>query len=347
MRLATLERLQLPNTSIRIMADVLRSVGKDPRAAAVSAGIDPDLLDNDLGMITGAQEVAFQRAFVAMTPDDHALWLATGQRYHMLAYGNLGIAMMTAKTLGEAIAVSTRLGDFLYSLMLFRPIVGHDGLPGMDMDPVETPPELITFSTLRDITAVMRANADLWGTAFQFQRLELALPESFRPALEAHVTAPLTFDAPRTAWFWAAGLDQRPLSLSNEQLHASARKELEALVQSSQSRTDLADQIASLMISREMRFSLHEAASLLRLSDRTLQRRLSEKGLRFRQFVHVVRQRMASQLLVNTRLSIEAIAWRVGYADASAFTHAFRKHTGETPGQFRRSNAGKSAPGEA
>jgi AraC-like DNA-binding protein len=49
-----------------------------------------------------------------------------------------------------------------------------------------------------------------------------------------------------------------------------------------------------------------------------------------------VRRSHAETLLRDPRLSIDEVAERVGYADTSNFTRAFRRWTGKTPAVFRR-----------
>jgi len=44
---------------------------------------------------------------------------------------------------------------------------------------------------------------------------------------------------------------------------------------------------------------------------------------------------LASKLLAETELSLDAIAVRVGYESAAAFSKAFRRSSGGAPGQFR------------
>ncbi len=46
---------------------------------------------------------------------------------------------------------------------------------------------------------------------------------------------------------------------------------------------------------------------------------------------------MALNLLANAQLGIAQIAWCVGYSDVSTFNHAFRRWTGCTPRDYRRS----------
>ncbi len=81
--------------------------------------------------------------------------------------------------------------------------------------------------------------------------------------------------------------------------------------------------------------SLARTAKALHVTTRTLQRRLSEEGVAFAALVAEVRKDQAQRLLSHSNVSVSEIAHRVGYADAGAFTRAFRGWSGTTPGEFR------------
>ena len=54
-----------------------------------------------------------------------------------------------------------------------------------------------------------------------------------------------------------------------------------------------------------------------------------------RQLLDEGRFEIARQMLENSRTEVHAIASALDYADASAFTRAFRRWSGTTPGQWR------------
>jgi AraC-like DNA-binding protein len=76
-------------------------------------------------------------------------------------------------------------------------------------------------------------------------------------------------------------------------------------------------------------------ATRLGLSVRTLHRRLAEQDRPYQLIIDDVRRSLASEFLLNTTLTIEDIAGRVGFSEASNFRKAFRKWTGSTPASFR------------
>ena len=71
-------------------------------------------------------------------------------------------------------------------------------------------------------------------------------------------------------------------------------------------------------------------------SVRTLQRRLKDIGVSFSDLQDDVRKTMALNLLENETLALAEIAFTLGYSEVSAFNHAFRRWTGESPGDYRR-----------
>lgn len=84
--------------------------------------------------------------------------------------------------------------------------------------------------------------------------------------------------------------------------------------------------------------SLHELARATATSERTLARRVEQAlGTTPGKLVQRIRMTHASHLLATTREPVEAIARRVGYADAAAFRRILRAHTGKSPRELRAS----------
>lgn len=82
--------------------------------------------------------------------------------------------------------------------------------------------------------------------------------------------------------------------------------------------------------------SVSELARQFCVSDRTLSRRFGRvMGVGLASYRQALRMRTSAYLLRTTRMTISDIAWRVGYADVSAFTRRFRQYLGDSPGQYR------------
>jgi AraC-like DNA-binding protein len=89
--------------------------------------------------------------------------------------------------------------------------------------------------------------------------------------------------------------------------------------------------------------SLPEAADVgnvagaMRMSARTLQRRLEQEQTRFTEVLDRARLQVARRLLANSGVTLTEVAFRLGFADLATFSRAFKRWTGQPPGQWRRS----------
>jgi AraC-like DNA-binding protein len=84
---------------------------------------------------------------------------------------------------------------------------------------------------------------------------------------------------------------------------------------------------------------LADVAKALRMSARTLQRRLKDEKTSFQDVVDSVRDEIARTAMANPKYSLGDVAYLLGFSEISAFTRAFKRWTGMTPSQWRdRSN---------
>ena len=70
-------------------------------------------------------------------------------------------------------------------------------------------------------------------------------------------------------------------------------------------------------------------------SPATLRRRLEREGTSFRLIVRDLRQSLARQYLVDSRLSVGEIATAVGFSNVRAFHKAFCSWNGVSPSAYR------------
>jgi AraC-like DNA-binding protein len=78
-------------------------------------------------------------------------------------------------------------------------------------------------------------------------------------------------------------------------------------------------------------------AKRLYRSRSTLQRQLVAEGTSYRQILESTRQSLAENYLRSNDYSQAEVAFMLGFTDQSNFARAFRRWTGMTPGEFRKS----------
>jgi AraC-like DNA-binding protein len=88
--------------------------------------------------------------------------------------------------------------------------------------------------------------------------------------------------------------------------------------------------------------SLDRVAEGLKMSARTLQRRLGDIGLSFTGLVEETRRELAQDYLARSNLALAEVAFVLGYADLATFIRAFKRWTGKTPKVFREHERAKA-----
>jgi len=83
------------------------------------------------------------------------------------------------------------------------------------------------------------------------------------------------------------------------------------------------------------RMSATVAAREFYISPRTFVRRLSSFGLSYKNIADDVRKEHAIEFLEKTNLKVAEIAIRLGYANSSNFSKAFKSWTGLPPKEYR------------
>lgn len=71
------------------------------------------------------------------------------------------------------------------------------------------------------------------------------------------------------------------------------------------------------------------------MSDRTLQRRLTDENTSFKQLMTQARHEQAIEYLADPSLDIKEVAFLIGYEDQNSFYRAFRLWEGDTPSNWR------------
>jgi AraC-like DNA-binding protein len=81
-------------------------------------------------------------------------------------------------------------------------------------------------------------------------------------------------------------------------------------------------------------------AGELGMSERTLQRRLTDEGTSFKHLLSEARREKAREYLADPSLDIKEVAFLLGYEDNSSFYRAFRLWEGDTPSNWRAEQLG-------
>lgn len=154
------------------------------------------------------------------------------------------------------------------------------------------------------------------------------------------------FGAPHDELVLKKELLDRPQLEKDDSLCALLERRASELLASLDEEAPLPVRLRELLAneSKPLEMDVTEAALRLGVSSRTLQRRLREAGSSFSGMIEDELRRRACDELAASRLAIKEIADRAGFVDPNNFHRAFKRWTGETPGEWRRrARAGECA----
>ncbi|WP_395608659.1 AraC family transcriptional regulator ligand-binding domain-containing protein [Pseudomonas sp. B22129] len=167
--------------------------------------------------------------------------------------------------------------------------------------------------------------------------VELARPKNGNSALADFFGCPIRFGAERNALvFKGADLD-RPFPGHNPELLEILNPALVAALAEATAPTTVSHQVKNALkrILASGRPEMVEVAREMGMSERTLQRRITEEGTSFRQLMLETRQEVVRHLLAEPSIEIDEIACLLGYEDTNSFYRAFRSWEGTTPARWR------------
>ncbi len=330
--------MQVLAVASRALIAACEALGLDGDALLAEIGLDRARLADPELRIPAVQADALWRAIAARC-DDPDLALHAAERLPFGAYRVLDYLAAHAPTLGaafERVAAYFPLIDTRGRLEISRRDDDHE----IAMLPARPGPALRREAAEYTFTALYLRTRAGTGLAFTPSRLcfPAPAPASTRELARIFGGCALEFDAERHAlrlrgedWSRAS---QRADPTLFAVLDRHAGMLLAALPPASPLVGALREAIAVELRAGEP--TLANIGKRLGLSGRTLQRRLDDEQLRFGAVVDEVKTEVAKARLADPALALCEVAFMLGFADQSAFTRAFKRWTGVTPGQWRQ-----------
>jgi len=207
---------------------------------------------------------------------------------------------------------------------------------------VEPEPSIATDVAFASLLSIGRHGT---GQNLTPVRVELTRTKPEGNAHEAFFGCPVHFRAARNALILKPGDLERPFPGYNPELLEILTPALSDALGELDASESTGDQVKAVLKGKlaSGRPDLSDVARDLGLSERTLQRRITEEGTSFRALLNDARREWGCQLLRDGASDIDEIAYLLGYQDARSFCRAFREWEGMPPGRWRKVNADLSA----
>jgi len=251
-------------------------------------------------------------------------------------HGPLGIAVVTAATIGDALETLVRYEPTRapWAMLAARRCGKTLTLTVVPTISLEPPGALLMEINLLALTSLC---SGLLGRHHRL--LETTFPDHYRSwegTLRTSLPGSISFRGQHYMLGVPADQLARRCHTADAGLHASAVARCDGLL-NNRGGGSLAARIRRQLFEADGQApGLEAMAQRLNLSPRSLNRHLASRGTGYQVLVDEVRLALAQDLLWHSDLPIASIAERLGYSDPANFGRAVRRWSGKTPGQLRR-----------
>jgi AraC-like DNA-binding protein len=332
-----------PMISVAAMSGLLEAIsaaGKDPDPILRGVGLDRSVLQNLEGFVASSVFTRLLEEASRQTGDD-CFGLHFGERFNPKNIGPLAYVVINSPTILAGIENGGR-----YLHVHNQGAVTSFDIEGQwaylryrvsDSD-VDSPRQHNEYS----MAVVLNTVRLMVGSDWRPQEIQFAHPTPPQTSEHTRIfSAPVLFGHPSNALVAERELIQRQVPAADPQLCRILQRYLEHVLaempREDKMLASVRKAIAETM--REGDPTIARVAKNLALSPRTLERRLKERGTRFKKLMDDTRRRFAINYLKDGDQTLTQIAFLMGYSEVSAFNRAFKRWTGTTPMEYRRSAA--------
>ncbi|MFI9510285.1 AraC family transcriptional regulator ligand-binding domain-containing protein [Nocardia sp. NPDC052566] len=323
-------------TNAAILADVAMDHGLALADCLQDTGIDKQLLDTPGAEITAGQEIQLIRNMVNLTDDEWGLGIEAGARTRITTHGVFALAVLSSPTMRSAVDCAMRY----FSLMTSFARAWHEHVGNevhMYVDDSEIPKDVRGLCGERDMAALLMNWVLVFGVPPPVLRGEVGggLRERALPILEEFGIPCTEAVGPHLAVFDATDLD-KPMPQASPLNALLFEEQCADLLQRRGLQHGFAGSVREVLLhSLNGKISQEDVAASLHMSLRTMRRRLAEEGTSYRRLCTETFGNLAEELLA-TGLTVEDVAFRMGYSGAPSFSNAFKHWRGISPGRYAR-----------
>jgi AraC-like DNA-binding protein len=313
---------------VKAICRALDAAGCDSGALLAEAGFDSQCLDGPGARCSVANTARLWRLSVAATGDPaFGVKVAShikNTTFHALSYGLS--ASSTLKEAFERLQRYCHVGSCVVEYKFFRCGPEYHCI-------IESNAELPYESIDALVSAQLRMCRSLLARDHSPLLIELRRPRPEKVEdFERLLRAPLRFGAAHNRLIFDCESIEYPLDGGSPELarHSDAIA-LQYMVRID--RDDIQARVREVLMHclEKGEPSQEEIAEQLHVSARTLQRRLSESGMTYKEVLDETRRALAIAYLSMPQHSVSQVTYLLGFSCDSSFTRAFRRWTGQPP----------------
>ncbi|WP_419811401.1 AraC family transcriptional regulator ligand-binding domain-containing protein [Bacterioplanoides sp.] len=265
------------------------------------------------------------------------LGLEHGKRMNIHSHGFLGLTMMAAETLGDALSLVVRYARS-QTLMADIRFVQEDDSAIIQINRLAALPDTFDFVVQNILSTLVTIVRFLIQQHEELTAMVKLTSAAQRPEFcyEDVLDVPFMFEQPHNQLCIPTYLLDSAVSTANIRARRNAKAECLALLDELDKGQDLVSRIRRQLQQSEAYPTLMVMAKCLDSSPRTLNRQLAQLNTSYQQVIDESRCERAMTWLSAPDYSVDDIAHRLGYNDPSNFGRAFRRWLGMSPREFRK-----------
>ena len=314
----------------------LRDLDIDPHDVLLRAGLPLDILHQETSRVTVDDFFALLEAGEDLA-DDPLLPLRFAQASSPEAFAPPIFAALCSSTLAVAVQ---RIATHKRLMAPIR-VEAQETSDGLVVSWAWDDPTIRSPRFLMAMDLVFMTNLARIATREPIQPVRVACPIELEPtdAYSDFFGVSPVVDPELSITFSTADA-HRPFLTASDTLWASFEPELQRRTSKLDAQKSMTDRTGSMLLEclPSGEATLQQTARRLGVSARTLQRRLTDEGVTFRNIVQTTRERLARHYLSNTTLPHREISFLLGFDEPSSFFRAFNDWFGTTPESFRTAN---------
>jgi AraC-like DNA-binding protein len=326
--------------SIRLILAGAASHGQDSVAVATRYGIDAAQLADADARVPARVAIRMWDEIPRLVGDE-LFGLRLGEIANPGALPLFAYLMRSSPTLGDGLQVALRYQRILQTLNRTTLVV-DDALARLVVEVrprhVEPLRHAITFAMAYCVSMARSLTAT--PVTPRAVHLAHAPPEDAeaRAAYRRVFGVDVRFGEPPTEVHFERALLAHPIPRAESGLGELLERHAAALLARVPDGPSLAARVRAALVDRLRSgdVDIDPVAATLRMSARTLQRRLRDESTSYSAIVDDVRRELALRYVADPALSLTGIALLLGFADQTTFHRAFVRWTGRAPGAYRR-----------
>lgn len=330
--------ITLPGHYVSQIFELMASRGAATGTLCAELGIAPATLQHS--QVSMPWE-SFHRLIVVASRlfRDQSFGLLLGERLLINTHGPLGFAALSSTSLRDLVGLLEQYMVLRTDLLTVSHEVTADGLrlyfhENRPLQGIrQTVMEAVMLAVRNILDFATLGNPGIRCVSFSFAGDSRLASDVFR--------SPVQYEDDWNGFCLAAERLDQPLKMANASSYQEALAICQEELQKLGVTSGLAGEVKKLLLKSNNGFpSLEVVARHFHMTPRTLHRHLLREQSSYKEILDSVRHQLALRYLERQQMSVQEIAYVLGYSEIANFRRAFKRWQGMAPSAYRQINAG-------